>query len=429
MRRAVLLCGAGIALAIADDAAPAHAPPDVHSTEIGCLYPVPDQPGRLYRAWTHEDVAAAVRNAVALVDGCGDVLVVEPMPTALYTTTRDVLCQALRNAGHDPLLITGHPADDADAPAGASKVEALAARYLATVRALDPDTRAALTDGHRLALPRRAPKERAPREPRPDVPDGPWSRAKQPPSAAADTSGRVHEVTLGVDPGSAWVGVVALRGAPAEAVLQRTYEVGERVPLARPKQVGTHVHTHRRSIEQHHVDALAAAVVAHAAEVGATRAVVEQIDAVHFRADVDPTVAASMATALLRTTWIATTIAAALRAAGLEVHGVTQASARASVVGRAPGKRGGSSPELIPSAVAAQVTGWDPRADEHALDAAVYALWGMRQGEAGVRRRAPRKPKVSAQERRRAAGCTCGSTRRHRTECGIFAVRDQEAGL
>jgi len=278
---------------------------------------------------------------------------------------------------------------------------------------------------------------------------------------------------IAIDPGSAHLGVVVSEGdAPPLRLLYRaTLDVGEMRPLAKPK-TGTRrdgtpwTMTHRRSVTSEHVAMLCLKVLDICREHDVTRGITEHVE--HVFLDPEKTIAAhrSQATALSRSSWVAGEIRGTLRAAGIEMApGVPQASARARVVGRKKGVRGGSSPERIPEAVRRGFVDWPAEAGEHERDAAVLALYDATpvdapppvvpgepakprkprvkkapelgpDGEPVKPKRKPRPPrqrpawKVTSRlplqalplgADRRARGCTCPSVRgRCRRDCPLF---------
>jgi hypothetical protein len=269
------------------------------------------------------------------------------------------------------------------------------------------------------------------------------------------------DITAGLDPGSAHVSLVVTQGRALSLTLlfAHTFDLGARVPLAKPKIVTrygkTFEVTTRHSVTQEHVDKLADEILAVLVRLHVDRLVIEHVDSVHVSAE-RASGASSIATTILRTTWIEREIAVRARLAGIACENVTAATWRAVVAGRSPGKRGGAGAELIPAAIAAGIAGWPAVSDEHERDAAGLCIYPVALAErearveaarlvvpkrrdlcgakaaraprsrkprdpaAGPRRASPSDERKAERKRleRAAAGCQCGSGR-HRTECPL----------
>lgn len=189
---------------------------------------------------------------------------------------------------------------------------------------------------------------------------------------------------IGIDPGSAHLGLVVAEGdaAPLRLLHRATLDVGEMRPRAVPisgvrKDGTTWTQTHRRVVTTEHVALLSLKVLDICREHDVTRAVIEHVEHVFLDPDKSTAAHRSQATALNRSSWVAGDIQGTLRAAGIEVVVVPQATARARAVGRSKGRRGGSSPERIPDAVRRGFVDWPAEAGEHERDAAVLAIYDV----------------------------------------------------
>lgn len=256
----------------------------------------------------------------------------------------------------------------------------------------------------------------------------------------------------GIDPGSGHLGlVIAAPGTtkPLRLVLAQTFPVGERVLLKKPRKIQrgdeTITLTTRHSLTQEMVESLTAKIVGTLLEHGVTRLAIEHVEAVHIAAN-SASQASSIATSLIRTSWLDTLIGERARAAGIQVERVKGPTWRAAVAGRK--RKGGAGAELIPGAVMAGIEGWPTASDPHERDAAGVCLWlampaheapapRPRQPKAeGPRKRAPKpagsplppsyyvrleRLRKSTAEKRAATGCTCGNNRRgrHRSGCPL----------
>jgi hypothetical protein len=256
-------------------------------------------------------------------------------------------------------------------------------------------------------------------------------------------------VVAGIDPGSGKVGLCIARGScwPLTPLKVATYRASVRVPLARPRKCkrrdGTeYTLTTRESLTPEIVTALAASIVAQLRAHGVTRLAIEHVDLVHMPDTATLGAASSIASGMVRSTWIEIEIAAACRAAGIAVDQVTVQQARGAVAGRrAKGQVGTAH---ISAAIARGFAGW-PAADGHARDAGVLAMWLTRPAESAPVARArarkgakdPRLPgqkapsyyagkeraKRERADRRAEAGCTC-SGKKHARTCPLARVGD-----
>lgn len=215
----------------------------------------------------------------------------------------------------------------------------------------------------------------------------------------------------GIDPGSAYVGLVISQGdaAPLRALHRERIEVGEMVPLKVPRtgiRQTTGVpweQTHRRSVNGEHVDAVTEQVVLTCQMHRVRRAIIEHVDNV-FLDGLDPKAHSSVATQLARSAWLEGSIRKGLRAIGVEVIEARQASVRARVAGRSLGKRGGSSPERIPDAVCRGFPDWPAESDQHERDAALLCLFDV-------------MPELDARIHGALAPCTCSTKGAHIVGC------------
>jgi len=128
----------------------------------------------------------------------------------------------------------------------------------------------------------------------------------------------------------------------------------------------------RHSLTAPMARALADKIVSRLLEYRVTRLAIEHVESVHIDAK-QPAAASSIATSLIRTSWLDILIGERAEAAGIEVQRVSAATWRARVAGRR--KRGGAGAELIPEAVASRILGWPPDTDAHERDAAGVNLW------------------------------------------------------
>jgi hypothetical protein len=241
-------------------------------------------------------------------------------------------------------------------------------------------------------------------------------------------------VTAGIDPGSRSLALAIAVGdaAPLSLVHKSTHEVGETVPLLHPKKIrlvdGTErITTTRRELTPEAVDRLADELVETMTSYGVERLVLEHVDSVHIDPD-NLRAASSIATNLVRSTWVGTEISVRARHVGIEVVRVRPATWRARVAGR--GSKNAET-ELIPNAVRAGFFGWPDDANEHERDAGGLCLYGRlpegkpksapRKRAAGYRQSSEGSNHARASRRaqeRRDAGCTCGG-KRHRGGCKL----------
>jgi len=260
--------------------------------------------------------------------------------------------------------------------------------------------------------------------------------------------------TAGIDPGSHSLGLVITEGTtvPVQLVHSVTFQVGEKVPLKRPRKIKsgdeTITVTTRHSLTLPMATALADKIVSRLIEYRVTKLGIEHTETVHMNPQIVGAAASAISTSLIRMSWLDLLIGQRAEAAGIEVHRVSAATWRARVVGRPKGKRGGAGAELIPAAVASRIRGWPPEADVHERDAAGVNLWLILPPPespplAEKKARAPRlaTPKTPREPGRRppsyyarlerlrsetaqaraATGCHCGNQRhgRHRTGCPL----------
>lgn len=256
-------------------------------------------------------------------------------------------------------------------------------------------------------------------------------------------------IRAGIDVGSAFTAIAIGEGdeTPLELLHLQICEVGEMIERAKPrsgvrKDGSSWTQTHRRSVTGAHVDAVAASMLAACVEHGVQRVRIEHVNDVFLDAG-NVGAHASQATQLARSSWVEGSIRATLRGAGIEVFEVTQASARARVVGRAQGVRGGSSSERIPEAVARGFRNWPPVTVDHERDAGLICLYDVTpepasrvarpralRAEGGAPRERDRskesaKARVARELKKVESGCKCGGGR-HARECHLF--RDRTRG-
>jgi hypothetical protein len=258
--------------------------------------------------------------------------------------------------------------------------------------------------------------------------------------------------TAGIDPGSGYLGIVITEGSvvPVQFIHKVTLAVGEKVPLKRPRKIKrgdeTITLTTRHSLTATMAKALADKIVSRLVKYRVTRLAIEHVESVHMDAN-NVGAASSIATALIRTSWLDILIGERAEAAGIEVQRVSASTWRARVAGRR--KRGGAGAELIPAAVASKIKGWPEETDAHERDAAGVNLWlvlpppespplGEKRARAArltTTPKVPREPgrrppsyyvrlerlrKETAQARK-ATGCKCSNQHqgRHRTGCPL----------
>jgi hypothetical protein len=184
--------------------------------------------------------------------------------------------------------------------------------------------------------------------------------------------------TAGIDPGSGYLGLVITEGTtiPVQLVHKVTLPVGEKVALKRPRKIKrgdeTITLTTRHSLTAPMARALADKIVSRLLEYRVTRLAIEHVESVHMDSK-NVGAASSIATSLIRTSWLDILIGERAEAAGIEVQRVSASTWRARVAGRR--KRGGAGAELIPEAVASRILGWPPDTDAHERDAAGVNLW------------------------------------------------------
>lgn len=257
--------------------------------------------------------------------------------------------------------------------------------------------------------------------------------------------------TAGIDPGSGYLGLVITEGStvPVQLIHKVTLPVGEKVALKRPRKIKrgeeTITLTTRHSLTAPMAKALADKIVSRLLEYRVTRLAIEHVEAVHIEAK-NPSAASSIATSLIRSSWLDILIGERAEAAGIEVHRVSASTWRARVAGRR--KRGGAGAELIPEAVASKIRGWPSETDAHERDAAGVNLWlvlpppespPLAEKKARVPRLAtpktPREPgrrppsyyarlerlRKETVQARKATGCACSNQHhgRHRTGCPL----------
>jgi hypothetical protein len=264
--------------------------------------------------------------------------------------------------------------------------------------------------------------------------------------------------TAGIDPGAVYLGLVIVEGhtKPLQLVFKRTFAVGEWVALKKPRKVnrGGEMITirNRHSLTAEMAKTLATSIVGVLLEHHVTKLAIEHVESVHFDAK-SVRSGSSIATHLIRTSWLDMLIGDAAQAAGIEVQRVKAATWRARVAGRR--KRGGAGAELIPAAVAKAIDKWPPGTDDHENDAGGVAIWlavppPPPPAPAERRPRAPRtagkkvngerppsyyvrleESRKKTEAARTASGCTCANRRRgrHRIGCPLgHPNRPREVG-
>jgi hypothetical protein len=259
--------------------------------------------------------------------------------------------------------------------------------------------------------------------------------------------------TAGIDPGAGYLGLVITEGTtvPVQLIHKVTLPVGEKVALKRPRKIKrgeeTITLTTRHSLTAPMARALADKIVSRLLEYRVTRLAIEHVESVHMDQK-NVGAASSIATSLIRTSWLDMLIGERAEAAGIEVHRVSASTWRARVAGRR--KRGGAGAELIPEAVASRIRGWPPETEPHERDAAGVNLWlvlpppespPLLEKKARARRLAtpktPREPGMrppsyyarlerqrnEVAQARKATGCKCENTRggRHSAQCPLTA--------
>ena len=257
--------------------------------------------------------------------------------------------------------------------------------------------------------------------------------------------------TAGIDPGSGYLGLVITEGTivPVQLIHKVTLPVGEKVALKRPRKIKrgdeTITLTTRHSLTASMAKALADKIVSRLLEYRVTKLGIEHVESVHMDSK-NLGAASSIATSLIRTSWLDILIGERAEAAGIEVHRVSASTWRARVAGRR--KRGGAGAELIPEAVASRIKDWPPDTDAHERDAAGVNLWlvlpppespplAEKKARArtlprpkGIREPGARPPSYYARlerlrketaQARAATGCKCSNQRqgRHRTGCPL----------
>lgn len=214
-------------------------------------------------------------------------------------------------------------------------------------------------------------------------------------------------IRLGVDPGSAHVGLVITAGdaVPLRLLHRETIEVGTVVPLATPRtgvrRDGTPwTMSHHRVITGEDVARIASRCVELAREHGVERVLTEHVNDVFLR-DFPERSHTSRATCINRATWVEGEIRGELRALGFDVaEGIRMVSARARV---RPAR--GATATGLPAAIQAGIDGWPERSGEHERDAAVLCLYDVLPPRVSGRRKLgePRPPKPAKVPRVREA--------------------------
>lgn len=258
--------------------------------------------------------------------------------------------------------------------------------------------------------------------------------------------------TAGIDPGSGYLGLVITEGStvPVQFIHKVVFPVGEKVALKRPRKIKrdgkTITLTTRHSLTPVMAKALADKIVSRLVEYRVTRLAIEHVESVYIGGKHAAASASSIATNLVRSSWLDILIGERAEAVGIEVHRVMDRTWRARVAGRR--KRGGAGAELIPAAVASRIRGWPQESDEHEHDAAGVCLWlvlpplespslaekkprALRDGSPRPPREPGKRPpsyylrlqrsRNETAQARAAAGCKCGNQQhgRHRTGCPL----------
>lgn len=246
-------------------------------------------------------------------------------------------------------------------------------------------------------------------------------------------------IVAGLDSGSRSLAIAIGQGDTRPVALRylRTFDVGESVPLLKPKIIKyaggvEHTVTTKRVLSAEFVTRLADEVVRILLQYKVERLIVEHVDSVHISAE-QVKAASSISTALIRTVWLATEIAVRARLAGIEIVRVRHVSWVAKVCGKLRDEDG---TRMLPEAVAEAVTGWPRGTNEHEYDAAGIMVYGavvneemavsvekLEKKEQAVRNKPvmqyPRKSKEQInRERREAAGCKC--TTKHQKGCPLY---------
>jgi hypothetical protein len=465
-RRAAIIPGGWTAIVVADgdDDAPPLRPILAESFEVGRI--VDDELGQKRREWNEADVELAVRRAMQrFIELRAESVVIEWATSK--TSKNHVLAQAIKQAcfTHDiPCTyakrwrlwnVTEHRAWVSRRilegfqgwPSGTFTVARDCGVML--LESIAPERPAQFPpipkeESHAPSLESSdAPIEAAPVTPG----ETSLKRRKKKPAEPVVLLPR----TAGIDPGAGYLGLVITEGStvPVQLVHKVTLPVGEKVALKRPRKIKrgeeTITLTTRHSLTAPMARALADKIVARLLEYRVTKLAIEHVEAVHIDAK-NPGAASSIATSLIRTSWLDILIGERAEAAGIEVHRVSASTWRARVAGRR--KRGGAGAELIPEAVASKIRGWPPESDPHERDAAGVNLWLVLPPPespplAEKKARAPRltTPKTPREpgrrppsyyarlerlrnetvQARKATGCQCGNQHqgRHRTGCPL----------
>lgn len=246
----------------------------------------------------------------------------------------------------------------------------------------------------------------------------------------------VGKIVAGLDSGSRSLAIAIGQGNSRPVTLRylRTFEVGESVPLLKPKVIKyaggvEHTVTTKRVLSADFVSALADEVVRILVQYKVERLIVEHVDSVHISAE-QVKASSSIATALIRTVWLATEIAVRARFAGIEVVRVRHISWIAKVCGKLRDEDG---ERMLTEAVAEAVKDWPRGTNEHEYDAGGIMVYGVlseeevtvvaekREKKEAVKAamKYPRKSKVQIErERREAAGCRCAT--KHQNTCPLY---------